>query len=138
MQSVFECTARCVRRRMFVFVRIQTWTHSDTKLLEFQEFCHIQKDSSLYHHRYENLRSRAETFNCLSLICPEKIKAAGTEGTIWAIIFKFQGKNVRMNLVLCFCLAYRPILSFRNVLFYVVYDKNTVVNSMVSYSQNER
>jgi len=70
-------------------VRIQTWTHSDTKLLKFQVFCHIQKDSSLYHHRHENLRSRAEPFNCLYYIFPEKINAAGTEDTMWAIIFEF-------------------------------------------------
>lgn len=69
--------------------RIQTWTHTDTKVLKFQVFCHIQKDSSLHRQRYENLRSRAEPFNCLYYIFPEKIKAAGTEGTIWAIIFKF-------------------------------------------------
>ena len=71
-------------------VRIQTWTHSDAKLLKFQEFFHIQNDSNLLSSPlYENLRSRAEPFNCLYYIFPDKIKAAGTDGTIWATVFKF-------------------------------------------------
>ena len=94
MQSVFECTAVCVCVCVCVRkgIHVCPGSNLDTLRHETPQVSGVLSSRTtpiFYHHRDENLRSRAEPFNCLFYIFREKMKAAGIESTIWAIIFKF-------------------------------------------------